>query len=303
MRAFGETYILPALKADFDDNVFNKKGCYRLDPHGLAQFYSNFYKSLYPQLSSKNLYELYLLASDVVFAAYVAQQKQESRISQYWKQYSFKDFEFLIEADRVVQIDKKVLPFEHYFADYLIHGTTSKYYDYFIQQSTILGSGFIFFMLANCFRAMCGNLYSSPTIEKDDLTRFIPYYKGSLKEFPFLFDEKIPFFYTYDLKADDLLDYIFTTYDLDLLKTIWVNFLSERIPEAATDENPIVFMGNLFDKAVFWVQGNWTDFVDDKYGLDWIIRYNNSPELIFHFKRTFYWYFKNHQNIKIFSLS
>jgi len=306
MIAFNKIYIEPHIhKSDFSEKIFIQDGIYRLNKLDFAKFYTTFYRSIYPNVTDDVLFDLYLLASDLCFGAFLSQNRTAYRISNYWSQLTRDEFDSLMKTTVRKKISKESLPFEHYYADYLISGRKSIYFDTFKEKCKVLGSGFIFFMLANCFRAMCGGLYSAPTIEQDDLRRFIPSFQGSLREFPFLFDEKIPFFYNYNLNAEGILNYIFSHYDINLIKIIWTNFLSERIPEAACEmHDPKQFMERLFDKSLNWVKdGRWDEFIDDSMGLDWIIRYNNSPELIFHFRRNFYWYFKNNKEISMFSLN
>jgi hypothetical protein len=280
-----------------------------LSKQGLAEVYISFYKSLYPQATHNDLFDLYLMASDFICVPVPAQEETKRRISEFWDmQLDIGEISKMIDSCETFVISKDNLPFEHYYADFLAQGKQSLYFDKFISLSKTLWCGFMLFQMCVCFRAVMGGIYSAPSITGNDLCRFFPSKpKNSLipfiKSLPFLLDERIPLYYRYEQDSESILKYLFSKYNPADLKEMWTNILSERIPEVVCEGDPVEFMSELFDLGFSWVMNNqWENFISSKRGLLWVCAYNNSPELTFRFKRSFVSYFNSHKYIERFKL-
>jgi hypothetical protein len=297
----------------YNGNLSSLSGNIFVSKEDFSRIVIDFYKSLYPLASNDRIKELYLLISDFISLAFPIQgdiQIDKNLVLNFWNsRLSDSEIENIISISKPQFIDKDNLPFEHYFADYLGKKEKSLHFDKLISKSKDLGTSFMLFMLTVCFRTILGGVYTAPFINNNNLSRFFPRYKGMsnkdlIKNLEFIHDEKIPFVYTNDLDSGKIVEYIFDKYDHSLIKEMWVNILYERIPEVVSPYEPKKFLGDLFDnlKDVV-ITKNWKKFIDDKtLGLEWVVCFNNSPELSVRYKRSFVKYFSNQEDYSVFLL-
>lgn len=269
----------------------------------------SYYRSLYPAASDTDVVDLYYLLSDFALAQFAYHndpQYQERRSRYLGMQLGVAQVRALLGEVEKVALPSE-LPFEDYYADYLARGTASPYYSKFLAEGAKLWSGFMLFMMTVCFRTLCGNLYSAPLRDDNRLARFIPELDGKttregLLEFPFLWDAKIPMIYQFSAENEETLKYLFMNYNVAKLREMWVNILSERVPEIVCEGEPKEFLGKLFDVGHEWVtKGNWEDFVGRKGRLNWVCSFNNAPELALRYRRSFVTFFGGHKHPERFT--
>jgi len=297
----------------YNGNLNELNGNTFVSKKDFAKIVIDFYKSLYPQATDNKIKELYLLMSDFISLSFPIQgdiQIDKNLILNFWdSRLNETEIDTLIHLSHPQIIDKKNLAFEHYFADYLHKKESSPYLEQVLLKSEDLGTSFMLFMFTVCFRTILGGIYTAPFVNDNKLCRFLPTYKNKtnediVKNLGFIHDEKIPFIYSSSLESPKIIEHIFNQYDHTLLKEMWVNILYERIPEVVSPYEPKIFLSDLFDnlKDIILTK-NWIKFIDDKtLGLEWVVCFNNSPELSVRYKRSFVKYFSNQKDYSVFSL-